>query len=189
MCDAAFTTITSRRSSLNTNAELSLNTLLHASHCRTISGGRPGGVVGVQWPDINPVSRPAGRPKCREWARSVTNAQPKEGSAVRSRWKKRRGRVKRGKVCALSRQRSPNCDIIRKSTMSYLCIDYSYFQRTFVSNPSTSSVLVQDGLFRDWRRRGIPTPATKHRPASQYEGRAFVGVVLSALSLTLSRVC
>jgi hypothetical protein len=109
MCDAAFTTITSRRSSLNTNAELSLNTLLHASHCRTISGGRPGAVVGVQWPDINPVTRPEGRPKCRDWARSVTNAQPKEGSAVRSRWKKRRGRVKRGKVCALSRQRSPNC--------------------------------------------------------------------------------
>lgn len=74
---------------------------------------------------------------------------------------------------------------------SYKLIDYSYFQRTFEDNPSTSSVLVlvQDGLFRDWRRRGIPTPATKHRPASQYEGRAFVGVVLSALSLTLSRVC
>ncbi len=147
-----------------------------------------GAVAGHQ-----PSNSPSGTTEVPRMGSLGTNAQPKEGSAVRSRWKKRRGRVKRGKVCALSRQRSPNCDIIRKSTMSYSykLIDYSYFQRTFEDNPSTSSVLVlvQDGLFRDWRRRGIPTPATKHRPASQYEGRAFVGVVLSALSLTLSRVC
>lgn len=52
MCDAALTQMTSRRSSLNTSAELSLSTLLHLSHWRTMRGRPPAPLVGVPWCDI-----------------------------------------------------------------------------------------------------------------------------------------